>query len=70
MEQDFAPQFQENGSIYCKPWVLEQEHNRLGGRIAVYEMDYWSSFQIDAIEDLELMEVLFAVRKAHQACPA
>ncbi len=56
-EQDFGKQYQENGSIYIfKPWVLAKENNRLGGKIEVYEMDYWSSFQIDSAEDVELCE--------------
>jgi N-acylneuraminate cytidylyltransferase len=56
-EQDFEKQYQENGSIYIfKPWVLAKENNRLGGKIVVYEMDYWSSFQIDSPEDVELCE--------------
>ncbi len=53
--QDLPTQYQENGSIYLfKPWVLEKLGNRLGGRIAFYEMDYWHSFEIDTPEDLEL----------------
>lgn len=47
----------ENGSIYVfKPWVLRQFNNRLGGRIALYEMDYWSVFEVDTLEDLALCE--------------
>lgn len=56
-EQDMERQIRENGSIYVfKPWVLREQGNRLGGRIACYEMDYWSSFQIDTPKDLELCE--------------
>jgi N-acylneuraminate cytidylyltransferase len=56
-EQDMEVQYRENGSIYVfRPEVLRQHGNRLGGRIAVYEMDYWSSFQIDAGEHAELIE--------------
>jgi N-acylneuraminate cytidylyltransferase len=56
-EQDMEDEWRENGSIYVfKPWVLIQEHNRLGGKIGVYEMDYWSSFQVDSQEDLELCD--------------
>jgi N-acylneuraminate cytidylyltransferase len=56
-EQDMDRQFQENGSIYLsRPWVLREHGNRLGGRIALYEMDYWSSFQIDSQEDLDLCD--------------
>jgi N-acylneuraminate cytidylyltransferase len=62
-EQDLGKQYQENGSIYIfKPWVLEKEQNRLGGRIAIYEMDYWSSFQIDTPEDAALCD--WILRKA------
>lgn len=56
-EQDMEVQFRENGSIYVfRPALLRAGNNRLGGRMAVYEMDYWSSFQIDAIEHVELIE--------------
>lgn len=63
-EQDLEPQFQENGSIYVfKPWVLRQQDNRLGGRMAIHEMDYWSSFQIDTPEDVELIEWIMGKRE-------
>lgn len=56
-EQDFEKQFRENGSIYVfKPNILRKYNNRLGGKISIYEMDYWSSFQIDTSEHLELIE--------------
>jgi N-acylneuraminate cytidylyltransferase len=47
-EQDMHPQVRENGSIYVfRPEVLRRDGHRLGGRTAVYEMDWWSSFQLD-----------------------
>lgn len=50
----------ENGSIYIfKPEVLKNGNNRLGGRISLYEMEFWQSFEIDTTEDLELCEWLF-----------
>lgn len=56
-EQDMDRQFRENGSVYVfKPEVLRRDGNRLGGRMAVYEMDYWSSFQIDTPEHVDLIE--------------
>ena len=56
-EQDFPEEFKENGSIYVfKPWVLIKGKNRLGGKIAIYKMNYWSSLQLDSQEDLKLME--------------
>lgn len=56
-EQDMEDEWRENGSIYVlRPWVLVDHTNRLGGKIAVYEMGYWSSFQVDSAEDLELCD--------------
>jgi len=52
----------ENGSIYVfKPWVLRKFNNRLGGKITYYEMSPLESFQIDELEDLELMARLLPV---------
>jgi len=60
-DQDHPDEYRENGSIYVfKPWVLRQFANRLGGRMSIYPMDYWSSFQVDAPEDLELVEWILA----------
>lgn len=54
-EQDMQMQYRENGSIYVfRTEILRQHNNRLGGKIAVYEMDSWSSFQVDAPEHVEL----------------
>jgi N-acylneuraminate cytidylyltransferase len=56
-EQDMAIQWRENGSIYVfKPAILHTHNNRLGGRMGVYEMDYWSSFQIDDPAHIEIIE--------------
>jgi len=56
-EQEMAKQYQENGSIYVfRPAILRRDHNRLGGKIAVHEMDYLQSFQIDAPEHCRLIE--------------
>ena len=56
-----AAQCRENGSIYVfRPAVLRDDGSRLGGRIAIHEMDYWSSFQLDSPEDAELLEWIFA----------
>lgn len=56
-EQVMERQYRENGSIYVfRPTILRSENNRLGGRMTVYEMDYWSSFQIDTPEHMELIE--------------
>jgi len=56
-EQDMEGEWRENGSIYVlRPWVLVDHANRLGGKIAVYEMGYWSSFQVDSVEELDLCD--------------
>jgi N-acylneuraminate cytidylyltransferase len=56
-DQELEPQFQENGSIYVvRPALLRATRNRLGGKIAIYAMDVWSSFQVDSPEDLELCD--------------
>jgi YrbI family 3-deoxy-D-manno-octulosonate 8-phosphate phosphatase len=63
MRQDAAKDYIENGSIYVfKPWVLQQLNNRLGGKIAMYEMAYLDSFQVDEPDDLILIEQLMAAR--------
>lgn len=55
--QDLPTTYLENGSLYVfKPEVLDSGNNRLGGRIAVYEMDRSRSQQIDDPEDVDLCE--------------
>jgi len=55
--QDFPAEFKENGSIFVfRPWVLREHRNRLGGRIALYEMDFWSGVEVDSPEELALCD--------------
>jgi len=55
--QDRKPLYLENGSIYVfKPSVLNKFNNRLGGRIAISIMEYWKSYEIDRVEDIEICE--------------
>ena len=55
--QNMAVQYRENGSIFIfRPQVLRKNNNRLGGKIVVYEMDYWSAFELDIPEDADLLE--------------
>jgi CMP-N,N'-diacetyllegionaminic acid synthase len=62
-EQDMAAQLRENGSIYAfRPELLRRDGNRLGGRIVVYEMDWWSSFQLDEPEHVELLDWILSAR--------
>ncbi|BAE48895.1 cytidylyltransferase domain-containing protein [Paramagnetospirillum magneticum] len=61
--QDLEAQFVENGSIYVfKPWVLERYDNRLGGRIALYEMTASAAFDIDDEIDLAVIDLLMTRR--------
>lgn len=70
VRQDAPEDLMENGSIYVfKPWVLERLGHRLGGKIAVYPMEIYDSFQIDEPADLDLMEALFAFRQPQRAVP-
>lgn len=56
-EQDMAEQYRENGSLYVfKPDILRRHQNRLGGRITVYQMGYWESFQLDTDEHHALLD--------------
>lgn len=66
-DQDHPTEYQENGSIYIfKPEILLQQNNRLGGKIAVFEMDYWSSFQIDSEPDFELCDWILSEKNKKQ----
>ncbi len=66
MEQDMSIQYQENGSIYItKTAALRKHQNRLTGKIAVYEMDEWSSFQIDTHEHVEIVQWIMGKLPIH-----
>ncbi len=61
--QELEPVFIENGSIYIfRPEILYRNHNRLGGKIACYEMSGYSDLDIDTESDLELAECILAAR--------
>tara|TARA_B100000029_G_C17511011_1_gene936260 strand:+ start:719 stop:1408 length:690 start_codon:yes stop_codon:yes gene_type:complete len=50
----------QNGSMYLfKSKILKKFNNRIGGKINVYEMDEWQSLQLDDINQLHTMELLF-----------
>jgi CMP-N,N'-diacetyllegionaminic acid synthase len=62
--QEMQPRWRENGSIYVfRPSVLREGHNRLGGKIAIYEMDFWSSVDLDDANDAELLEWIIETGK-------
>jgi N-acylneuraminate cytidylyltransferase len=57
--QDRKPMFLENGSIYIfKPRIIRENNNRLGGKIIMYEMESWKSFEIDSQENLRMCETI------------
>ncbi|MCZ7545718.1 MAG: acylneuraminate cytidylyltransferase family protein [Anaerolineae bacterium] len=59
--QELPVCFMENGSIYVfKPWVLRETGNRLGGKIAYYEMSALSAIDIDTPEDWALCEAIMS----------
>lgn len=63
-------QFVETGSFYItKPDILRKNHNRLGGRIGLWKVPFWKSFEIDSIEGLALCELLMKVHKLDLAVP-
>ncbi len=57
--QDMNPQYVENGSIYVfKPWVLKENQNRLGGKIALYVMSEMAAVEIDSEDDFKMIDFL------------
>jgi len=59
LRQNVQEQYVENGSFYIfKPEILRKNNNRLHGKIEIYEMDFWKSFEIDSYDDIELCETL------------
>ncbi|MDO5633363.1 MAG: acylneuraminate cytidylyltransferase family protein [Micrococcus sp.] len=49
--------FRENGSLYLtRPWVYDEKHNRLGGRIGLLELDDLEGVDIDTELDFALAE--------------
>ncbi len=65
--QKIDPFYLENGSIYIfTPQLIRKEHNRLGGKIAVYVMDSWKSIEVDNADDLEMCRYYFENKLLHQ----
>ncbi|NTW55340.1 MAG: acylneuraminate cytidylyltransferase family protein [Chlorobaculum sp.] len=57
MRQDRPSQFIENGSIYLfTPEVLRSFGNRIGQKLSVYPMEFWQTWEIDTIEEVDLVE--------------
>ena len=57
MRQDRPTQFIENGSIYIfNPETLTVFGNRIGEKLSAYEMDFWQTWEIDTLEERDLIE--------------
>ena len=53
--QDREAVFWENGSIYVfRPDILREYRNHLGGRMTIYPMPFWQSYEIDSPDDVEI----------------
>ncbi len=60
MRQDRPTQFIENGSIYIfKPETLLAFGNRIGEKLSAYEMEFWQTWEIDTLEEIDLIEYYF-----------
>jgi len=57
IRQERNPQFVENGSIYLfKTEIIRKYNNRIGGKLSLYEMEFRQTWEIDILEDIELIE--------------
>lgn len=55
--QEWREYYLENGSIYIfKPQIIKENNNRFGGKMAIYPMSPWKSYEIDEPEDIEICE--------------
>ena len=58
--QDRNPQFVENGSIYMfKPEILHKFNNRIGGKMIMYEMKFWQTWEIDTYDEIDLLSFYY-----------
>jgi len=65
--QEKGEQFLENGSFWIfTPEILRKTGNRMGGKIGIWRMEFWKSFQIDEPEDFEFCEVLMRAYLSEQ----
>ena len=55
--QNMSVNYIENGSIYIfKPEILIKYNNRLGGKMIIYEMKFWQTWEIDSMQEVDLIE--------------
>lgn len=64
MRQDRPQQYIENGSIYIGSRdVLERVNNRIGAKLSVYCMQFWQTWEVDTIEEIDLIEFYMHKKK-------
>lgn len=57
--QKREPNYLENGSIYVfKTNLIKFNNNRISGKIGMYLMNFWQSFEIDEKDDWKLLETI------------
>lgn len=56
--QKREPNYVENGSIYVFKTSLLKHNNRIGGKVGMYLMNFWQSFELDEIDDWKLLETI------------
>ena len=44
---------------FLKSFIITKSNNRLGGKISVFKMKEWQSFQLDVINQKKIMELIF-----------
>ncbi len=65
--QEMKNQFCENGAIYITKYSLFQKNkSRISGKIGLYEMEEYSSLQVDSKFDLFLIEQIMKKRKYYE----
>lgn len=70
MRQQRKPQFVENGSIYVfKPSILTNYNNRLGGKISLFEMEFWQIWGMDNPCDIEIVESFMKFKLKNKYVP-
>lgn len=66
--QEFSGYLMENGAFYItKRRILEKHHNRLGGKIALYQMPADTSIELDEPLDWEILNAKLALLKTEDS---